>query len=824
MGLMRGRPSFWSKRGVVVALLLFVTAILVFTMNQGQEHRGFENPIRMRGEKTSTPEKRDKHEDKRDRQETKKSGSKGNNNSPEFLAEEVVSNGVRSAHEDEESTGEYTHLTYEHCGPYTARRNHGVVVLLVLESSPFNMLNTLAKAMPSWDKFFLPAQGLDLLLVFPADAAKDIEEVAEKLLHLEEHPENEKVAKKLGSMKVWQYRTSTEYRVYTHRIPKVPIPHYAKALLAEKGGQVACGGGGRTFSESYVTGNMWYIRQMFDLKLLSCYKYFFKVDYDVFFLRPLSVDIFRQMEVKGAVFLHSGTAVQKSCGADMDTAMLDFTKDNKLQFKTKTVSFLEHAKSTTYDYDISFPFAGDVYAGNLVGGRIDFWNSKKVLKLAEFLENYPSGFYKNRWTDQTYWHNVLALFLPKYDQQVLSIDADRTLAISDEEELKGSFFHSKNLDAQAINLYCETVFGCSPEAADEMRFQMNTAEEVQVVTKHVRQCMKWGCTHAATYFSRVLVMALQEKPPIAADVHRAALASVTRWSWPLLTELKLWRQKAWKMIRTGGTKNSTYFLHFSKAGGTSVCKLFQNSPVLKGQVSKTNCYENRGGAWRDGVHDGSYWGRSRYKYKQSFFVERTCAERNRVHKKRFFAVERYFDPEICDNFIYMTMMRTPEQRLKSHLSHMQSVYHTQAAEGVKSFAHPQFTSLESALEHAPEQSNYYVRMLLGKKGFFADTLGMDHMRRARQVLLEKFDVIMTLEEIGCSNVMLQHMSELQKDAELPMENVRFEEQEGHNRTKTIGFLAASGEAKLEEHLSLDNMLYQAALKMQLADCMIFNAH
>jgi hypothetical protein len=77
---------------------------------------------------------------------------------------------------------------------------------------------------------------------------------------------------------------------------------------------------------------------MFDLRLLSCYKYFFKVDYDVFFLRPLSVDIFRQMEVKGAVFLHSGTAVQKSCGADMDTAMLDFTKDNKLQFKTKTVS------------------------------------------------------------------------------------------------------------------------------------------------------------------------------------------------------------------------------------------------------------------------------------------------------------------------------------------------------------------------------------------------------------------------------------------------------------------------------------------------------
>ena len=91
-----------------------------------------------------------------------------------------------------------------------------------------------------------------------------------------------------------------------------------------------------------------------------------------------------------------------------------------------------------------------------MGGRISFWNSRKVLKLASFLENYPGGFYTNRWTDQTYWHNALALYLPNYSARVLNIEAERTMAVSNEEELQGSFFHAKNLDQQAMNLYCET--------------------------------------------------------------------------------------------------------------------------------------------------------------------------------------------------------------------------------------------------------------------------------------------------------------------------------------------------------------------------------
>ena len=71
-----------------------------------------------------------------------------------------------------------------------------------------------------------------------------------------------------------------------------------------------------------------------------------------------------------------------------------------------------------------------------------------------------------------------------------------------------------------------------------------------------------------------------------------------------------------------------------------MCKLYQKSGI-PGIVTKNNCFDNKGSLWREGVHDGAYWGRSKYKYKSSYFVERTCAERNQLQRRKFFAVERY---------------------------------------------------------------------------------------------------------------------------------------------------------------------------------------
>jgi len=831
-----------NKWGTLATIVLLVLVPTLIALSRKEEPHGFKNPSRGKAleaalakhaesAKGDTPddekEKSGQEAHKRhDKDGNKKGHGHGSKDEHSFIP--PVTSTVRTDHEEEDSTGEYTHLTYEACGPYTEKRNHGVVVLLMLESAPFNMVETFARAMPSWDKFFLTPQGLDVLLVFPDNAAKDIEQVAEKAIGLKPHAENDDLNRKLGSLKVWRYKDSEDFRIYTLRIPKISIPSYAKHQLAKTDGKVTCGGSGRGFSENYVTGNMWYINKMFDLKLLSCYKYFFKVDYDVFFLRPLALNLFQQMEERQAVFVHSGTAVQSPCGTDMDSAMAQFAKENRQDFKTQHISFRQYSKTTTYDYTLDFPHAGDMYEGNFVGGRITFWNSKKLLKLAGFLENYPNGFYANRWTDQTYWHNALALYLPNYNSKVLNIEAERTMTVSNEEELQGSFFHAKTLDQQAMNLYCETVFGCSTEAADEMRHQMTSAEAVMGIVKHVRQCQKWGCSHVAAYFSRVLVLTLHEMHPVVDESkHRAELATVPRYTWPLLTELKLWRQKSWP--GSNKPKNATYFLHFSKAGGTSVCNLYQKSG-LPGIVTKTNCFDTKGSMWREGVHDGAYWGRSKYKYKSSYFVERTCAERNTLQKRKFFAVERYFDlEELCDNFLYMTIMRDPKQRLVSHLSHMQSVFHSQNEDKTRDrdnerFAHPLFNSLKEALDHAPEQSNFYVRHLLGKKGYFADNVGLDHMRRARQLLLQRFEVIMTLEHMDCTNVMLSSLFG-KEGTQLPKENVKFEEKEGHSRDKTVGFLTDDDiNTKLQKHTELDYMLYEAASNIALADCMIFKAH
>eukprot|EP00976_Prorocentrum_cordatum_P011972 240816-Prorocentrum_minimum.AAC.1 len=210
-----------KKWGTMVSVLLLVIVPALIALSQNEEPHGFKNPSRGKaldslvndirfesGNKTPQVGKSGNLEDSHKKHD-KDQGSKNHNSKKEGSKDREeskfippVTDAVRSDHENEESTGESTHLTYEGCGPYTSKRNHGVVVLLMLEGPPFNMLETFARALPSWDKFFLPTQGLDVLLVFPENAAKDIESVAEKTLHLNPHSENDDVSKKLGSIKV----------------------------------------------------------------------------------------------------------------------------------------------------------------------------------------------------------------------------------------------------------------------------------------------------------------------------------------------------------------------------------------------------------------------------------------------------------------------------------------------------------------------------------------------------------------------------------------------------------------------------------------------
>ena len=73
---------------------------------------------------------------------------------------------------------------------------------------------------------------------------------------------------------------------------------------------------------------------------------------------------------------------------------------------------------------IELPSASDVYYGNFVGGAVDFFGSKDVLAYAQHMES-SGGYFKYRWTDQTYWHNALGLFAKNFESRVISIERDR---------------------------------------------------------------------------------------------------------------------------------------------------------------------------------------------------------------------------------------------------------------------------------------------------------------------------------------------------------------------------------------------------------------
>eukprot|EP00976_Prorocentrum_cordatum_P032148 653472-Prorocentrum_minimum.AAC.1 len=47
-------------------------------------------------------------------------------------------------------------------------------------------------------------------------------------------------------------------------------------------------------------------------------------------------------------------------------------------------------------------------------------------------------------------------------------------------------------------------------------------------------------------------------------------------------------------------------------GGGQVCNLYQQKSGLPGIVTKNNCFDNKATIWKDGIHDGAYWGRSKY--------------------------------------------------------------------------------------------------------------------------------------------------------------------------------------------------------------------
>lgn len=158
----------------------------------------------------------------------------------------------------------------------------------------------------------------------------------------------------------------------------------------------------------------------------------------------------------GKVFFHGGMAYHTPCAAGARDRSLEYLNiTNRLSNQSnRTMQMRVNTKPGAKRFtSIPLPSDSDVYYGNFVGGRIDFFGSPAVLHFAEYFKNSINSL-KYRWTDQTYWHNAMSLFLPRFERRVRSVEMDRIQHARPATHDR-SFLHK--LDAVMKNKYNDIV-------------------------------------------------------------------------------------------------------------------------------------------------------------------------------------------------------------------------------------------------------------------------------------------------------------------------------------------------------------------------------
>lgn len=221
---------------------------------------------------------------------------------------------------------------------------------------------------------------------------------------------------------------------------------------------------------------------------------------------------------------------------------------------------------------------------------------------------------------------------------------------------------------------------------------------------------------------------------------------------PAPLELLLQRRAAPRLINA----RLPYFVHFHKAGGTTLCHLAR---VLNGLTSpQRNC--NLPG-------DGP---RTLYEPLRKEYGEAnaglTCDERDRYlrkHKYQFMAIERWLDADalaaVCTPlFFYVTVVRDPVRRIESHCRY-------ERIDPAKALSWLAATTLPTSADPSKVQlgtaavDNFYTRSLLGRDVFHAPAGALTHAHLARAAaVLARFDVVLILEELDAGWPQLERLA------------------------------------------------------------------
>lgn len=243
-----------------------------------------------------------------------------------------------------------------------------------------------------------------------------------------------------------------------------------------------------------------------------------------------------------------------------------------------------------------------------------------------------------------------------------------------------------------------------------------------------------------------------------------------------------------KNDRQGQTK-IPFAVHLHKSGGTMLCIMARQN--RERVAVGTNC--NMKG---DGPHTLGQMPSS---------VSLSCEERYERAKKAgltFIAMERFLARGELDCphlFTYILVIRDPVERAISHMDVHKS----------KTAATDKLYSYVPLLDSNFAQDNYFVRILIGEKGFSGEVplggVNKDHLNEAKDAI-DKFDIIIRLSNSTEDAVQFESILGWKRLIP-PQVNVR------SSRNKYNGLLGVSSEtlaAKLEISNEIDRQAYQYA--------------
>ena len=314
----------------------------------------------------------------------------------------------------------------------------GVVVLLLHEMQTEHILSIFLQAFQSWKLFLL--KSIDLFLVLSSDFPLSVQQLSTKLDLIDGFEVN--------GMHVYSLENTTVYIHANMHVMPAPVDTRYKFTcngLSENKG----------FSRFYVEGTAWYTYQMFrdHAKFLRKYKFFLKIDYDVYFFKPMYFKILNSFKNKNIVFMHGGMAYHEGCAKNARQISISYLEKFNLTSKSKKARVV-NSKGKYFLIDI--PSSSDIYYTNFMGGRMSFFSSAGTLRYAKYL--FDRGeYFKTRWTDQVYWHNALGIHIQNFEKHVVSLEQYRFKPNILPSLREHSFVHCKSLSGELLNTYYKVL-------------------------------------------------------------------------------------------------------------------------------------------------------------------------------------------------------------------------------------------------------------------------------------------------------------------------------------------------------------------------------